>query len=62
MNLTKDDFTIHGNGDGTSFMYLDNYNPYEMIEQILENQEKAKIMRQLETKHMNIDFGLWGTK
>ncbi len=45
MKLTKSDFTIHKHDDSTSFMYLDNYSPYDMIEQILKNQG---IIEQLE--------------
>ncbi len=39
MELKEDDFTLHQCTNQLSYIYLDNYNPHEMIEQILKNQE-----------------------
>jgi CII-binding regulator of phage lambda lysogenization HflD len=44
MKLTKDDFSRLKTKDG-DYMYLDNYNPLEMIDQILKNQEDAEKWR-----------------
>ncbi len=49
-DLTKDDFSIHQHDNKTAFVYLDNYNPIEMIDQILKNQEKAKTYDELKER------------
>jgi len=67
MELRRKDFTIHKHDEGLAYMYLDNYNPLEMIDQILKNQEIVKrvnqriewVRKQLEhdlTKERSSDF------
>jgi len=42
MELKEDDFTLHQCTNQLSYIFLDNYNPHEMIKQILKNQENAE--------------------
>jgi predicted nuclease with TOPRIM domain len=46
MKLTKEDFKLHQCTPEESYMFIANYNPYEVIDQILENQEKAEIIQE----------------
>jgi len=46
IQLTKGDFTLHQCTNQVGYIFLDNYNPLEMIEQILKNQEDGDKWRE----------------
>ncbi len=41
-DLKENYFSIHNCEEGLSYMFISNYNPHEVIEKILKNQEIIK--------------------
>lgn len=44
--LKRGDFALHQCDGGTSYMFISDHNPYEVIDKILENQEIVKRINQ----------------